>query len=136
MSFDDTGREPEQAFRLNRDPAAELEYPTKWEHAQCFLSLQQLAALKQELLVPPNSQINIGDTNEISVSGTFKTSAVWVWHFGYIHIIFFKCGQCYIPVWTGLHPALIRMWNKNNYKAVTCIWMEVNMETFAISFLS
>lgn len=32
MSFDDTGREPEQAFRLNRDPAAELEYPTKWEH--------------------------------------------------------------------------------------------------------
>lgn len=32
MSFDDTGREPEQAFRLNRDPLAELEYPTKWEH--------------------------------------------------------------------------------------------------------
>lgn len=30
MSFDDTGREPEQAFRLNRDPLAELEYPTKW----------------------------------------------------------------------------------------------------------
>lgn len=29
MSFDDTGREPEQAFRLNRDPDAELEYPTK-----------------------------------------------------------------------------------------------------------
>ncbi|XP_028453141.1 PITH domain-containing protein 1 isoform X2 [Perca flavescens] len=29
MSFDDTGREPEQAFRLNRDPVAELEYPTK-----------------------------------------------------------------------------------------------------------
>ncbi|KAM4597535.1 PITH domain-containing protein 1, partial [Polymixia lowei] len=29
MSFDDTGREPEQAFRLNRDPLAELEYPTK-----------------------------------------------------------------------------------------------------------
>lgn len=29
MSFDDTGREPEQAFRLNRDPTAELEYPTK-----------------------------------------------------------------------------------------------------------
>ncbi|TMS18688.1 Acyl-protein thioesterase 2 [Larimichthys crocea] len=28
MSFDDTGREPEQAFRLNRDPLAELEYPT------------------------------------------------------------------------------------------------------------
>lgn len=32
MSFDDTGREPEQAFRLNRDPQAQLEYPTKWEH--------------------------------------------------------------------------------------------------------
>ena len=32
MSFDDTGREPEQAFRLNKDPLAELEYPTKWEH--------------------------------------------------------------------------------------------------------
>lgn len=29
MSFDDTGKEPEQAFRLNRDPRAELEYPTK-----------------------------------------------------------------------------------------------------------
>ncbi|XP_063041353.1 PITH domain-containing protein 1 [Engraulis encrasicolus] len=29
MSFDDTRREPEQAFRLNRDPLAELEYPTK-----------------------------------------------------------------------------------------------------------
>ncbi|PWS21562.1 hypothetical protein DKP78_22935, partial [Enterococcus faecium] len=29
MSFDDTGREPEQAFRLNRDPLAELENPTK-----------------------------------------------------------------------------------------------------------
>ncbi|CAB1321044.1 unnamed protein product [Coregonus sp. 'balchen'] len=29
MSFDDTGREPEQAFRLNRDPLAQLEYPTK-----------------------------------------------------------------------------------------------------------
>uniref|UniRef100_A0A8C5DMR8 PITH domain-containing protein 1 n=2 Tax=Gouania willdenowi TaxID=441366 RepID=A0A8C5DMR8_GOUWI len=29
MSFDDVGREPEQAFRLNRDPLAELEYPTK-----------------------------------------------------------------------------------------------------------
>ncbi|KAG9355606.1 hypothetical protein AGOR_G00037890 [Albula goreensis] len=29
MSFDDTGREPDQAFRLNRDPLAELEYPTK-----------------------------------------------------------------------------------------------------------
>jgi len=29
MSFDDTSREPEQAFRLNRDPLAELEYPTK-----------------------------------------------------------------------------------------------------------
>ncbi|CAB1426341.1 unnamed protein product [Pleuronectes platessa] len=29
MSFDATGREPEQAFRLNRDPTAELEYPTK-----------------------------------------------------------------------------------------------------------
>ncbi|KAJ8273068.1 hypothetical protein GJAV_G00097000 [Gymnothorax javanicus] len=29
MSFDDTGREPDQAFRLNRDPSAELEYPTK-----------------------------------------------------------------------------------------------------------
>uniref|UniRef100_A0A3Q3LNL4 PITH domain-containing protein 1 n=1 Tax=Mastacembelus armatus TaxID=205130 RepID=A0A3Q3LNL4_9TELE len=29
MSFDDTGREPEQAFRLSRDPTAELEYPTK-----------------------------------------------------------------------------------------------------------
>lgn len=32
MSFDDTGREPEQAFRLNKDPLAELEYPTKWGH--------------------------------------------------------------------------------------------------------
>lgn len=31
MSFDDTGREPEQAFRLNRDPRAELDYPTKWD---------------------------------------------------------------------------------------------------------
>ena len=31
MSFDATGREPEQAFRLNRDPTAELEYPTKWD---------------------------------------------------------------------------------------------------------
>ncbi|TRY83249.1 hypothetical protein DNTS_032515 [Danionella cerebrum] len=29
MSFDDTSREPEQAFRLNRDPLAQLEYPTK-----------------------------------------------------------------------------------------------------------
>ncbi|KAG7219319.1 hypothetical protein INR49_019123 [Caranx melampygus] len=29
MSFDATGREPDQAFRLNRDPLAELEYPTK-----------------------------------------------------------------------------------------------------------
>lgn len=29
MSFDDTGREPEQAFRLNKDPVASLEYPTK-----------------------------------------------------------------------------------------------------------
>ncbi|KAF7661694.1 hypothetical protein LDENG_00255780 [Lucifuga dentata] len=29
MSFDDTRREPDQAFRLNRDPLAELEYPTK-----------------------------------------------------------------------------------------------------------
>lgn len=34
MSFDDTGREPEQAFRLNRDPLAELEYPTKWVYHQ------------------------------------------------------------------------------------------------------
>lgn len=30
MSFDDTSREPEQAFCLNRDPLAELEYPTKY----------------------------------------------------------------------------------------------------------
>ncbi|XP_054026661.1 PITH domain-containing protein 1 isoform X2 [Dryobates pubescens] len=29
MSFDDTGREPDQMFSLNRDPAGELEYPTK-----------------------------------------------------------------------------------------------------------
>ena len=29
MSFDDVGREPDQAFRLNRDPQAQLEYPTK-----------------------------------------------------------------------------------------------------------
>ncbi|CAL8298774.1 unnamed protein product [Lota lota] len=29
MSFDDVGREPDQAFRLNRDPLAQLEYPTK-----------------------------------------------------------------------------------------------------------
>lgn len=29
MSFDETGKEPEQAFRLNKDPRAELEYPTK-----------------------------------------------------------------------------------------------------------
>ncbi|XP_010132553.1 PREDICTED: PITH domain-containing protein 1, partial [Buceros rhinoceros silvestris] len=29
MSFDDTAREPEQTFSLNRDPAGELEYPTK-----------------------------------------------------------------------------------------------------------
>lgn len=29
MSFDDVSREPEQAFRLNRDPLAELAYPTK-----------------------------------------------------------------------------------------------------------
>lgn len=43
MSFDDTGREPEQAFRLNRDPLAQLEYPTKWEHKhwQTFLHLQK-----------------------------------------------------------------------------------------------
>jgi len=30
MSFDDVGREPDQAFRLNRDPLAQLEYPTKY----------------------------------------------------------------------------------------------------------
>lgn len=36
MSFDDTGREPEQAFRLNRDPLAELEYPTKWVQREHF----------------------------------------------------------------------------------------------------
>lgn len=41
MSFDDTGREPEQAFRLNRDPLAELEYPTKWEQEQFSLSPQR-----------------------------------------------------------------------------------------------
>ncbi|NXA03696.1 PITH1 protein, partial [Sapayoa aenigma] len=29
MSFDDTAREPEQTFSLNRDPLGELEYPTK-----------------------------------------------------------------------------------------------------------
>ncbi|XP_069051536.1 PITH domain-containing protein 1 isoform X1 [Lepisosteus oculatus] len=29
MSFDDTGREPDQAFRLNRDTKGDLEYPTK-----------------------------------------------------------------------------------------------------------
>uniref|UniRef100_A0A4W5LWI8 PITH (C-terminal proteasome-interacting domain of thioredoxin-like) domain containing 1 n=1 Tax=Hucho hucho TaxID=62062 RepID=A0A4W5LWI8_9TELE len=29
MSFDDSCREPEQAFHLNRDPMAQLEYPTK-----------------------------------------------------------------------------------------------------------
>ncbi|XP_058855305.1 LOW QUALITY PROTEIN: PITH domain-containing protein 1 [Acipenser ruthenus] len=29
MSFDDTAREPDQVFRLNRDPSGELEYPTK-----------------------------------------------------------------------------------------------------------
>ncbi|XP_009998886.1 PREDICTED: PITH domain-containing protein 1 [Chaetura pelagica] len=29
MSFDDTAREPEQTFSLNRDPTGELEYPTK-----------------------------------------------------------------------------------------------------------
>lgn len=45
MSFDDTGREPEQAFRLNRDPQAELEYPTKWEHLSiqiCFTASVEL----------------------------------------------------------------------------------------------
>uniref|UniRef100_A0A3Q0QQ35 PITH domain-containing protein 1 n=1 Tax=Amphilophus citrinellus TaxID=61819 RepID=A0A3Q0QQ35_AMPCI len=40
MSFDDTGREPEQAFRLNRDPGAELEYPTKIAR---FSSVQHLS---------------------------------------------------------------------------------------------
>uniref|UniRef100_A0A3Q3JL20 PITH domain-containing protein 1 n=1 Tax=Monopterus albus TaxID=43700 RepID=A0A3Q3JL20_MONAL len=40
MSFDDTGREPEQAFRLNRDPVAELEYPTKIAR---FSSVQHLS---------------------------------------------------------------------------------------------
>ncbi|KAK1188578.1 PITH1 protein, partial [Pygoscelis papua] len=29
MSFDDAAREPDQTFSLNRDPAGELEYPTK-----------------------------------------------------------------------------------------------------------
>ncbi|NWR78733.1 PITH1 protein, partial [Centropus unirufus] len=29
MSFDDTAREAEQTFSLNRDPTGELEYPTK-----------------------------------------------------------------------------------------------------------
>lgn len=38
MSFDDTGKEPEQAFRLNRDPNAQLEYPTKWISFNEFLS--------------------------------------------------------------------------------------------------
>lgn len=31
MSFDDTAREPEQTFSLNRDPTGELEYPTKYD---------------------------------------------------------------------------------------------------------
>lgn len=34
MSFDDTAREPEQTFGLNRDPAGELEYPTKYGGAR------------------------------------------------------------------------------------------------------
>ncbi|XP_065146985.1 PITH domain-containing protein 1 isoform X1 [Paramisgurnus dabryanus] len=40
MSFDDTSREPDQAFRLNRDPLAELEYPTKIAR---FSNVQQLS---------------------------------------------------------------------------------------------
>lgn len=31
MSFDDAAREPDQTFSLNRDPAGELEYPTKYD---------------------------------------------------------------------------------------------------------
>ncbi|XP_074023746.1 elongin-A-like [Numenius arquata] len=31
MSFDDTAREPEQTFSLNRGPTGELEYPTKYD---------------------------------------------------------------------------------------------------------
>lgn len=47
MSFDDTGREPEQAFRLNRDPLAELEYPTKWvRRSQCSFCAGFAASLK------------------------------------------------------------------------------------------
>lgn len=34
MSFDDTAREPEQTFSLNRDPVGELEYPTKYGRGQ------------------------------------------------------------------------------------------------------
>lgn len=36
MSFDDISREPEQAFRLNRDPLAELEYPTKYVSEEIY----------------------------------------------------------------------------------------------------
>ncbi|MGH0175242.1 UNVERIFIED_CONTAM: hypothetical protein FKN15_070142 [Acipenser sinensis] len=35
MSFDDTSRDPDQVFRLNRDPSGELEYPTKHEVTIC-----------------------------------------------------------------------------------------------------
>lgn len=31
MSFDDTAREPDQTFSLNRDLTGELEYPTKYD---------------------------------------------------------------------------------------------------------
>lgn len=50
MSFDDTGREPEQAFRINRDPLAELEYPTKWVTRWHFSFCAGFAASLKALL--------------------------------------------------------------------------------------
>ncbi|XP_029894130.1 PITH domain-containing protein 1 isoform X1 [Aquila chrysaetos chrysaetos] len=43
MSFDDTAREPDQTFSLNRDLTGELEYPTKIARfLQCFPPLHPL----------------------------------------------------------------------------------------------
>lgn len=81
MSFDDTGREPEQAFRLNRDPVAELEYPTKWEQQLlcsccCCICLSPIHFVPVD---PSGSQIDIShqpSDDMMPVSGAFNISAV------------------------------------------------------------
>lgn len=72
MSFDDTGREPEQAFRLNRDPRAELEYPTKWEWKQILTPLTVLFVS----LAPTNSiVISLSDKDMLSI---YYVKSIWM----------------------------------------------------------